>query len=753
MADKNSGDSGCNRILHQYNWSLAVTLSTALTAFAALTPDRAAEAVTLVKDGKALGVIVLPPGNSSTLMATARDLQEHLRKMSGAILPICKEAETTGGPAVYLGCGTDLELSPKEVWPDGYRLRVRGEAVYILASREEGLRNGCYGFLEEHLGCRWFTIGEIGTIIPKRATIALPALDEVQKPYSEYRSPWYNQNATRHFTDEERQQNSLWRARNRAGGMLGYAGHYWYIIFPQKLQEQYPDLAPFYNGRRNPGAGQICLSNPQAVEIAAQYFINLFHNEPARDFHSLVQNDGDNWCQCQPCQAIGSNNAARMLIFSNQVVEKVTDIHPDKGLAIMPYAGTFEPPEENLKGHHNLYPVFCSYQMQQVRPLTHPLNRAYRRGVERWMTLLPRAWCYDYIAWYPGPWTLFHNLEADQSYYRSLGLTGNLSEYLDRNVGTDLFMWLSLKLAWNPRQNLDDLLNEYYPAYFGPAAGVMREVYESFERHMLSVGGAGEIMDVRHIYPASMVENSLAKIAEAKVGLDDETILSRLERDENGLRLTRRFLDFWHASSRFRHSNDEKDKQQTIEASQAYLELIRELVGTLSLGGAYRTYVESVQASLRDPGTMFTKAGDFAYGDNYDDGGNIHHALQRSGYEINTYGMYLKPKMTGEIVYDIRAGEGLAFQDARLCNMFFHLVVAGAHNRIEISRDGGKTWVTAYQDVEWRGYTAEYDLTKYIAGANSFQLRFEHQSGPEAIVYAIDNWGIKGKIVEIGIED
>ena len=129
--------------------------------------------------------------------------------------------------------------------------------------------------------------------------------------------------------------------------------------------------------------------------------------------------------------------------------------------------------------------------------------------------------------------------------------------------------------------------------------------------------------------------------------------------------------------------------------------------------------------------------------------GKVYQALRRSGYEISTYGMYLKPNATGEIVYDFRAGQGLAFQEARLVKMFFHRY-EGDHNKIEISRDGGKTWATAYEDVSWSGHTgAEYDLTKYIAGANSFLLRFWHRSGPKEML-AIDQWGIQGRITKAG---
>ena len=272
----------------------------------------------------------------------------------------------------------------------------------------------------------------------------------------------------------------------------------------------------------------------------------------------------------------------------------------------------------------------------------------------------------------------------------------------------------------------------------------MREIYEGFEQHMLSVGGTGEIMDVPRLYPVEMVEEALAKIAAAKAGVEDETVQARLARDENCLRLTRHFLDFWAASARFRRSGNAEDQQQVAESGQAYLGLIRKLDGTLTVGGSHWSNVESTLAGLNNPGTVFTEAGQFGYGDGLDDGGNCHHALRRSGYFIGVYGLALAPNGTGEIVYDFRAGEGLAFQEARLVSMYFSCP-EGGHNRIEISRDDGQTWVTAYEDVSMSGGMAEYDLTKHIAGANPFLLRFWTQNGPREIL-AMDKWGIQGTI-------
>ena len=243
-----------------------------------------------------------------------------------------------------------------------------------------------------------------------------------------------------------------------------------------------------------------------------------------------------------------------------------------------------------------------------------------------------------------------------------------------------------------------------------------------------------------------MVDEALLSIGAAKAGLKDETLVARLERDENCLRLTRLFLDFWSASGRFRRSGSKEDRQKAAETGRAYLDLIGR-VGGLTVGGWKLGYVKSAVTDLTSPGTFFPSSGRFVYEDDCNDGGKSYHALRRSGYEISKYGFSLRPDSEGEIVYDMRAGEGFAFRDARLREMYFHLAEDG-HNRVEISRDDGKTWLTAYQDVKWHGRKPEYDLTRHIAGASAFLLRFRHRNGPKAprFMLMIDNWRIAGEI-------
>jgi hypothetical protein len=365
------------------------------------------------------------------------------------------------------------------------------------------------------------------------------------------------------------------------------------------------------------------------------------------------------------------------------------------------------------------------------------------------MTLLPRAWSYDYIGWYPGPWPLFAKLQTEQDYYRNLGYTGMMPEYLGRNMGTDIHMWLSFRLAWDDGLQVADLLNEFYPVYFGAAADDMRSVYEMFEAHMLSVGGSGEMMDIPRLYPRTLIDQALDTLATAKQRVaDDPTIVARIERNENCLRGTGQWLSFWSALGKLRRSGGDEDRRDAASRAQTYLDGVSALEGALTAESGHSDFVAATLKDLNDPGTYFAEAGEFAYRDGFDDGGKVYQAKGRSGFFPSTYGLYLAAGATGEVTYDVRAGAGLSFTDARLVKMYLFLP-EGGHNKVEISLDQGQSWAAAYEDTYmWVGQTGgqtEYDLTQHVAGANQFLLRFWIQNADKEIL-GMDGWGIAGTI-------
>ena len=716
-----------------------------------------AGAVTLIEDCQARCTLVVPAGGSGLIRAAAEDLRQHLRRMSGADVPLVTDPAQATGVPVYVGVTPAGEALPVDLadkarfQPDGYLILADDRRVALLAPRPEGVSNAVYGLLEDTLGCHWFTPGEIGTHVPKRATVrlSLPGGFVVAKPDFEVRAPWYNGNAVPYALKEEMAHLSLWRTRNRAGGVRGYAGQEWSTFFPRSLQEKEPGLQAMVNGKRAPrGAeAQICIATPRAVEIARDHFVRVFQGNADLDYWTFSPNDNDVWCPAPAARARRAPPPGGGPRSPNRGPGGGAAPCPGKRITILPYSSTIAPPAGGMKVAPNIIPIICSYSMEQVLPKTADTSwcNTFRRRVEGWMKISPCAWSYDYIGWYPGPWTLFHKLQAEQDYYRAHGYTGMMPEYLDRNLGTDVHMWLSYRIAWDKSRKVDALLEEFYPAYFGPAAGEMRALYEKFEQHMLATGGTGEPMEAPRLYPMPMVEEALAQIAAARAKVAGDALLTaRLERDENCLKLTRLWLQAWDASGKYRRSGDVADKGRAVEASGAYVRLIDSLKGTLTVGYAARAQVAASLEALNDPGTLFPKAGAFHYVDSLDDGGKVFQAKSRSGFRIDTYGLGLAPGATGEVVYDVRAGEGLKFKDAHLFAMYLALP-EGGHNEIAVSRDDGRTWTVAYQDTRLWGGTAEPELTAHVSGAHRFLLRFTiRNSGKE--ILGMDNWGIAGTV-------
>lgn len=82
--------------------------------------------------------------NDDQLIAAVDDLQYHLRKMSGAEVPIVNDPAKVKGVGIYVGTKlADAQVSRRlysgqELWPDGYVIEViefdEGSSVFIQSS-------------------------------------------------------------------------------------------------------------------------------------------------------------------------------------------------------------------------------------------------------------------------------------------------------------------------------------------------------------------------------------------------------------------------------------------------------------------------------------------------------------------------------------------------------------------------------------------------------------------------------------------
>ena len=116
----------------------------------------------------------------------ATELQEHIRLMSGATLPILKENELPpDAPKTLILVGQSnlakaRGVDTSSLEPETFLVKTV-DATLILAGEDGGSKENArrgtlwavYDFLQDQLGCRWIWPGDIGRVVPRRTTIAV----------------------------------------------------------------------------------------------------------------------------------------------------------------------------------------------------------------------------------------------------------------------------------------------------------------------------------------------------------------------------------------------------------------------------------------------------------------------------------------------------------------------------------------------------------------------------------------------------
>lgn len=159
-----------------------VTISAAASPLVADAPPRA-----LVIGGQPAATIVMRERPTAELRFAATVLQEYLRRMSGATLPMATDGAPVTGNRILLGLSDtcrEAGLSvPRGIAEDGYLLCTQGADIGIVGASDRGTVNGVIGLLDDHLGVRWYVPGDdLGTVVPHATDIVLPELNETRAP-------------------------------------------------------------------------------------------------------------------------------------------------------------------------------------------------------------------------------------------------------------------------------------------------------------------------------------------------------------------------------------------------------------------------------------------------------------------------------------------------------------------------------------------------------------------------------------------
>jgi hypothetical protein len=247
--------------------------------------------------------------------------------------------------------------------------------------------------------------------------------------------------------------------------------------------------------------------------------------------------------------------STRLLMFFNEVARRVAAKHPDRFLAFYAYAYNEKPPvQQDLRVAPNLVTVLAHYNTDKVRTIA---DAGFNSTQWDWLHNRLIPWrklntsdhflIREYMAWWYGPWPMYRSLLASLRAYAEHGADGIIREYQGRDLGTDLYMYLELRMTTDPYQDGGRLLDQAMAEYYGPAADAARrvafEIEDALRRGML-YGVQGLVRGCPDTISARDLRNWAQSLAEAK-RTAQEPFATRLDRDIRYLECAAGYVDFF----------------------------------------------------------------------------------------------------------------------------------------------------------------------------------------------------------------
>ena len=438
----------------------------------------------LTEDGKSEYAIALSESASPSERHAARELQKFLAEISGAELPI-----VDGGKAsehmVVLGDGEQLRalglsIDFSGLGGEGFVIKSAGPHLVIAGGRLRGTMYGVYTFLEEVLGCRWYTSRV--SRIPKKPSLTLGPLDIAQKPDFEYREPFYFDALDGDWAARNKANSSQARLDEARGGHPTYyqfVHSFYRLVPPDEYFEEHPEYYSLLGGERKVKGGQLCLTNPDVLKIATQTVLGWIEEHPEATLYSVSQQDGFGGnCECDKCKAIDEEEGSPsglLLRFVNAIADEVARKHPGKMIDTLAYTYGEKPPKITRPRPNvrvRLAPILICHS-HPMKTCDHGKNVEALSNLTGWGQMGGHQYVWHYNTTFNNymlPYPNLEELEANFRLYKASGVAGVFAQgnsFGPAGLMPELQAYLIAKLLWNTQTDRRRVVADFLNGYFG----------------------------------------------------------------------------------------------------------------------------------------------------------------------------------------------------------------------------------------------------------------------------------------------
>ena len=361
---------------------------------------------------------------------------------------------------------------------DAIVARRQGNRIYLAGANDD-----CHYYAVADLlrrwGCRWYLPGEFGECIPRQAKLAVGELDVAYAPPFEVRRYWLSWDGDATGSAEFKHRNFFNEVSVPSGHALGqYTKE---LIPPGKTMFNVPisdDATAAHVAK------QVLPQYKAGKDVMLGLEDGLYESSSPQD-KELVSLQYDKYFLTQ-------SYTDAFLVFYNKLAAILTKQAPASRAKIgfLIYSNITLPPMKQVVAAKPLVGYLAPIDFDPIHGMTDPRSaprREYRDILTKWAKVMQgRLVIYDYdqsmLVWRDIPNPSHQAFRIDVKEYRKAGVLGIDTESRGATATTFLNLFFRGQLEWNPDADVDGLLAEFYPKFYGPAAEPMAKYWTAIYR-------------------------------------------------------------------------------------------------------------------------------------------------------------------------------------------------------------------------------------------------------------------------------
>jgi hypothetical protein len=456
------------------------------------------------------------------------------------------------GPVPAFSRGTEWE-------EDGFGIRAKGFRIDIYGNTSVSRQYATYHILEQHFGCLYLSARDQGLEALKPQSCPLPeaiipSISGLERPEHIPQEFWFKGNA--HlleihekglpdllieevpafgyreilYGEARRGRFALWNGldvvpsedpveRHPGWGLWVHTLHR--LVPPEIYFENHPEYYALRNDNRL--TDQVCLSNPEVLPIVVSSLRKEMQQNPTAKYWSVSQMDNYQYCECERCAAIDSQEGSHSGSIIH-FVNALADSFPDKVISTLAYQYSRKAPKL-CKPRPNVNIMLCSIECNRAASIR---GDSFEKDLASWSNLTSNIIIWDYVINFHHflmPFPNWHSLAPNLRIFKEYGVEMVFEQGYNSPSSEfqPLRNWLLAKLLWDPQFNPDSLMEVFIKAYYGPAAPYIEDFIQAQTTSLQASGGHLSIYEPPIVFSKTYLQPGLLKSYDSLICLAEKS--------------------------------------------------------------------------------------------------------------------------------------------------------------------------------------------------------------------------------------